>query len=277
MIKEVQWNEQAFDTLILPDSQKLILRALVSSHAFSRNARDQVQQKGKESGAEITEKGMLSTTTGDLNKYNRPWYIEYRLPQLLRYATIWKAVVLLDEADVFLEARQDCLGDATARNALVAIFLRYLEYFSSIMFLTSNRVGVFDDAMKSRIHLAIEYLPPTLEMRRLIWIERLQAIPASETAVDPEEAVHELIRDDLNGREFYNAVRTAQTVARFEVKSLQLSHIETVLKVRREFEASIHRTKRAWIAKSKQEDSFGVPNRQNSLLMSTAEPSEWLP
>ena len=46
------------------------------------------------------------------------WTFEYRLKLLLRYATMWQAVVLMDEADVFLEARDS--SDNPARNALVA-------------------------------------------------------------------------------------------------------------------------------------------------------------
>ena len=73
-----------------------------------------------ESVAEMTERAVLSTTMGELNKENRPWYFEYRLKQILEYATIWKAIVVLDEADVFLEARQDTPSDGGNRNALVA-------------------------------------------------------------------------------------------------------------------------------------------------------------
>jgi hypothetical protein len=42
---------------------------------------------------------------------------EMELKKCLQYATIWQAVVLLDEADVFLEARTD---NSSNRNALVA-------------------------------------------------------------------------------------------------------------------------------------------------------------
>ena len=47
-------------------------------------------------------------------------------------------VVLLDEADVFLEERD--VRDLN-RNALVSVFLRALEYYEGILILTSNRVG----------------------------------------------------------------------------------------------------------------------------------------
>jgi hypothetical protein len=57
---------------------------------------------------------------GELNKTGSPFWFEYKLKKLLQYASIWKAIVLMDEADVFLEARQDGLGDQAEKNALVA-------------------------------------------------------------------------------------------------------------------------------------------------------------
>ena len=44
-IKEIDWNEGAFDSLVLPDNQKAIVRALVESHTFeaSRNIDDVIQ------------------------------------------------------------------------------------------------------------------------------------------------------------------------------------------------------------------------------------------
>lgn len=52
-------------------------------------------------------------------------------------------MLLLDEVDVFLEARA---AQDIHRNTLVSIFLSMLEYFQSILFLTTNRVQTFDDA-----------------------------------------------------------------------------------------------------------------------------------
>ena len=73
-----------------------------------------------ESAAEITGKAVLTATMGELNQYDSAWYFEHSLKKLLQYATTWKAIVLLDEADVFLEARQYDSSGATERNALVA-------------------------------------------------------------------------------------------------------------------------------------------------------------
>lgn len=62
----------------------------------------------------------------------------------------WIAVFLNDEADVFLEART---AQDLTRNKLVSVFMRILEYYRGVIFLTTNRVGVLDQAFESRIYL----------------------------------------------------------------------------------------------------------------------------
>ena len=204
-----------------------------------------------ESVAEATGKALLTTTIGELNQDDIPSHFERRLKQVLRYATIWKAIVLLDEADVFLEGRSEAVGVAKEHNAFVAIFLKHLEYFSGIIFLTSNRVRVFDKAMKSRIHLALEYKPPNIDMRRRIWTHYLSAIPASELDLDVEEDVDDFLKEEVNGREIANCVNTARTLARFKGVKLQNKHVEAVLETRREFDKSLRKMREKW----KQTDS----------------------
>lgn len=89
--------------------------------------------------------GDIGTKSEDVEKY---------LESVLHLSKSWGCVVLLDEADVFLEQRT--LTDLE-RNALVSVFLRVLEYYEDILILTSNRVGTFDEAFKSRIQLSLHY------------------------------------------------------------------------------------------------------------------------
>ena len=82
-----------------------------------------------------------------------PSEIESNLTNVLDMTTKWKCVLLLDEADVFLEARSN---HDLERNKLVSIFLRILEYYEGFLFLTSNRVEEIDAAFESRIHLNLQ-------------------------------------------------------------------------------------------------------------------------
>lgn len=74
--------------------------------------------------------------------------VEMKLTQVLELAHKWKAVVLLDEADVFLAQR-----DTTdiSRNALVSIFLKKLEYYQGILILTTNLITQCDVAFESTL------------------------------------------------------------------------------------------------------------------------------
>jgi len=54
-------------------------------------------------------------------------------------------------------------------NAVVGVFLRVLEYFNGLLFLTTNRVDDIDEAIVSRCIALIKYNPPDAEARRRIW------------------------------------------------------------------------------------------------------------
>lgn len=86
--------------------------------------------------------------------------------RFFRMANDWDAVVLIDEADVYLEARST---ENLKRNGVVSMFLRALDYFRGILFLTTNRVGRFDEAFMTRIHVAIGYERLNDAARERIW------------------------------------------------------------------------------------------------------------
>lgn len=91
--------------------------------------------------------------------------MEQALKDTLTRAQRWGAIMLIDEADVYIKRRDDNI----AANAVVGVFLRVLEYFNGLLFLTTNRVGDIDEAIISRCIALIRYHPPGLEDRRKIW------------------------------------------------------------------------------------------------------------
>jgi hypothetical protein len=83
-------------------------------------------------------------------------------------AHVWRAVVLIDEADVFL--RQRGKGDESLkRNALVGMFLRTLEYYRGVLIMTTNCLRQMDSAMASRTNLCVEYSALCREDRKRLW------------------------------------------------------------------------------------------------------------
>jgi hypothetical protein len=89
---------------------------------------------------------------GDLGTDAEP--LEANSLEITSLSHKWGAIILIDEADVYLAER--VLQDIQ-RNALVSVFLRHLEYFQGIMFLTTNRVATLDLASQCRIHFSIKF------------------------------------------------------------------------------------------------------------------------
>ena len=126
-----------------------------------------------------------------------PVKVETILTRIFKVASRWKAILLLDEADVFLAQRS---GDPHI-NALVSVFLRELERFGGILFLTTNRVQSFDEAMVSRIHVAIEYKPLGKDARKAVWKYFLEQARTKSGSPDCAKLVDALAGLELNGRE----------------------------------------------------------------------------
>lgn len=91
--------------------------------------------------------------------------MEASLEAALTRAQRWGAVMLIDEADVYIKRRRDDLR----MNAVVGVFLRVLEYFDGLLFLTTNRVDDIDEAIVSRCIALIKYELPTVADRAKIW------------------------------------------------------------------------------------------------------------
>ena len=91
--------------------------------------------------------------------------METALKDVLTRAQRWGAIMLIDEADVYIKKRDDNI----ATNAVVGVFLRVLEYFNGLLFMTTNRVDDIDEAIVSRCIAMIKFHPPVADARRRIW------------------------------------------------------------------------------------------------------------
>lgn len=107
--------------------------------------------------------------------------------------------MLLDEADVYVEQRST---SDIHRNALVSIFLRKLEYYDGIIFLTTNRVQTIDEAFASRVHVAIRYDELKMSDRKKVWMGNLSKAKTrlGQARCSPNE-LEKLVQKQLNGRQ----------------------------------------------------------------------------
>ncbi|KLU92194.1 hypothetical protein MAPG_11140 [Magnaporthiopsis poae ATCC 64411] len=267
-IREVRKQEDVFRDLKIDPKHKQMIESLVKTH-FQKQAMqrelgivnlDQDLIRGKGAGlvlllhgvpgvgktataeaiAQLNSKPLFTITCGDLGF--EPAKVDESLRNIFRLAHLWDCVLLLDEADVFLSRRE--VYDLK-RNALVSVFLRVLEYYSGILFLTTNRVGHLDEAFRSRIHISL-YYPPLSEgqtvaifdvnIRRLSRIEDEKqklmekegsAITKRPKMIIDEKSLIEYARwhwsahessERWNGRQIRNAFQIAYSLAHWPNK-----------------------------------------------------------
>ncbi|KAF6820894.1 AAA family ATPase [Colletotrichum plurivorum] len=255
-ISPIEWNTKCFEQLVLPESQKELVQALVAEHTARTtdpNASafdDIVKGKGRglilvlhgppgvgktltaECVAEFSRRPLYIVSSGDLGTEAET--LDDKLGKALDLASTWKAVLLIDEADVFLERRS--LHDMQ-RNSLVSIFLRTLEYYSGILFMTTNRVRTFDDAFKSRIHVPLKYDDLPKESRLKVWQNFLASV---EGGVDiDEDGLDRLAEGKLNGRQIKNVVRTARSLAAHKKRRLDCEQLQQVVDIQMTFEREL--------------------------------------
>ncbi|KAH9838293.1 P-loop containing nucleoside triphosphate hydrolase protein [Rhodofomes roseus] len=229
---EIQWSDEPFDTLVLGDAQKSLISSLVMEHtSHSLGFDDVVAGKGRglvgllsgnpgcgktltaEAVAEFTHKPLYAVSAGELG--TSPESTDIHLRRILRVGQRWNAVVLIDEADVFLRERDNI---DISRNALVSIFLRQVEYHTGVLIFTTNLIKQIDVAFESRIHFCVQYPDLDYTSRKAIWQAFLL-----KAGVPDEEISRRFAKIPLNGRQIKNVVSTAKSIAWAEWKARRSS------------------------------------------------------
>jgi SpoVK/Ycf46/Vps4 family AAA+-type ATPase len=175
--------------------------------------------------AEATKRPLYMLSAGELGTDSGE--VDDKLGMILEVTRVWSCVLLIDEADVFLQARD---GLDLERNALVSIFLRRLEYFQGVLIMTTNRKSTIDAAFDSRIHFKMHYPDLTPASRASIWRNCLASVPADSAKVECGEVeIETLAKLNLNGRQIKNAVACTVSIAAEQRKALTLEHVKDIL------------------------------------------------
>ncbi|KAF7532849.1 hypothetical protein G7054_g7608 [Neopestalotiopsis clavispora] len=278
-LREIEQVQDPFRSLQIDHSHKDTVESLLYTH-FDRKTLDRrpgpaipdqdlIRGKGRgviillhgapgvgktataEAVAQKHGKPLFSISCGDLGY--EPDRVESALEDIFRLAQVWDCILLLDEADVFLTQR---FPNDLQRNAMVSMILRILEYYKGVLFLTTNRPGVLDEALKSRVHVSLHYPSLDLEKSKEIFrinLERLVLIEKrrNEKSQDKKLVIFEQEILDYatthfqrygstglgswNGRQIRNAFQVASSFARYDgtkvpeaQAQLRASHFEKV-------------------------------------------------
>jgi hypothetical protein len=118
------------------------------------------------------------------------------------------------------------------------VFLRELEYFQGIIFLTTNLYSTIDAAFRSRvnIHLLFHLLP--FSSRLVLWQKFLSRLPSTSLTTSADvhagvssEDLQQLAKWELNGREIKNAIKTVRTWCVCKGFEMNLLRLESGIQV----------------------------------------------
>lgn len=237
-LTEYEYDKDLSEKLVLPDEIKSLITLLVE-HKES-NFKDIVSGKGggaivlltgvpgvgktltAEVFAEAEQKPLYSVQASQLG--TSPTSLEENLMKILRRAKRWDAIMLLDEADVYVHER----GNDLQQNAIVGVFLRVLEYHASILFLTSNRADLVDDAIASRCVARIDYKHPNIEDQKKIW-----KILSETSGVEIDEKEYSKFaenHDNISGRDVKNLLKLAMLISASKKEKIDCKLLEYVFK-----------------------------------------------
>lgn len=258
-LSKVQFETAAFDALVLPPTRKRLLRALITSHGPQLQQQQQphaasadvLPGKGEgliillygppgvgktltaEAVSEVLHRPLYRVSMGELG--TTPESLEERLQEIFDLCLPWKALVLIDEAEMLLETRAK--SSDLIRNAMVCVMLRLLEYYPGILFLTTNSgVDQLDPAVASRITCALHYNSLDLDGRKEIWRASLARVVGPSATAPPTITESDLTflateYESANGRQIKNAVQLASIVCRHEQLALTLESLRETLEM----------------------------------------------
>jgi hypothetical protein len=166
--------------------------------------------------AELKERPLYALSVSEVG--TSPQEIEKNLQRVFTRVERWNAVLLFDECDVFLSKR----GEDIHQSAVVGMFLRLMDYYSGTMFLTTNRLGVVDDAVDSRLAFRIHYEDLLQPDRLNIW----KSLLAEAKVAVPDDVLEKLAHLSLDGRKIRNMVRAIQLM---RIQALAWDDVESLL------------------------------------------------
>ena len=148
-----------------------------------------------------------------------------------------RSLTIISEADSLLSKRT---LEGGVRNEVVSVMLRQLEYYSGILFMTTNLFDNIDHAVRSRVRLHIEYRALSATHRMTLWKTFLRQSPivseksseehgAELSVVLSEENWKGLASWKLNGREIENVVKNVRMWCATKAYTVTLSRLEKLI------------------------------------------------
>ncbi|OJJ75246.1 hypothetical protein ASPBRDRAFT_101888, partial [Aspergillus brasiliensis CBS 101740] len=143
------------------------------------------------------------------------------LEEAFRLSDRWDCIILLDDVNSLFSPRKDDMS----QNIRITLFMQLTETHNGLLFLTTNQVGMLDEAFLSRVQIKLYYPGFAWAMAHRMLKNCLNSIEErahkdkSHIKIDTDDILHcmqgimESGRATYNGRDIVNLCQTALLLA----------------------------------------------------------------
>ncbi|KAF2970429.1 hypothetical protein GQX73_g3084 [Xylaria multiplex] len=241
-IRRLRWDEKCFDNFPLRSDLKSLVKTFASKHVKKGKGIDSSVRCKREATVFLLHgphgAGKRTMAKCVAEHFKRPLYTvsSYELGLSVQtfynnliaamdLASEWQAMLLIDEADVYVNGPSSNDG---IHNAFVGALLRALDNYSGVLFLTTHHDAAINDAIRSRIRLSIPYKSLSFGSRLLVWRNLLNRMLGG---VDIEERhLKKLAERQFDGRQIENIITVAKYVSIIQSVCVDFTMLETAAK-----------------------------------------------
>ncbi|KAK0734780.1 hypothetical protein B0T26DRAFT_671021 [Lasiosphaeria miniovina] len=163
-------------------------------------------------------------------KYDLTQHVSQKiyLKQNIENAKVWKGLVLLEGEAPTTEDQRPFLERAAGNDDFLSSFVRQIEYFKGIVFMTTDLTDPIDAAVKSRAQIHLTFSSLTSPMRMQVWRNFIDVVP-KEVGVLSEVDITGLAKWKMNGREIKNTINMVITWCQKNNKPLDIGAVEDLI------------------------------------------------
>lgn len=256
-LSDLTFDGQLFDRLLIPDEYKEVIKAQAETYALKGDqlvpdlrgnklsSTVMVLHGNPGTGKTLTAEAVAEHVKLPLYKvhirelFGNQYSIDLQLRDIATMAASWNAIVLVDDADLYLETPE---GPTLTKSSLAGAFLRMLDYYTGVLILKSDVIQKFDKAFASRLTTVLHYPDLDQDSRFQIWREFLGlahvevGTPEQLLSPGPGSISHgdamKLASQPMNGHAIEQHIRDAQAIAIAKNEPLGFEIIERVIGVK---------------------------------------------
>ena len=162
-----------------------------------------------------------------------------KLKSLFYLASRWSAILQVQEADFLFEKSERETRGNLGLNPLRSAFLREVEYFDSVMIMTTARIGWADEEALQIIHLPIYFRKLDEEGRKKVWEMMLEQCEDKDN-ISVQDSTREMVQGEwlklpLNAKQIRNCLVVAVALAKSDFTNLRPTHVKEALRMAQEF------------------------------------------